>query len=139
MDGRSGVLGVAWTYGREPEWAVYENFGSITVMTKDQLTEFAWGLANSNHHFLQVIGPDLVKGDTAVLPPKFMTETKESGLIASWCMQARGGSVLNIQRVELVDEEHEKGGRGRVHKGDDGKGEGEAEEEEGSGVQEEGH
>ncbi|EHA8587353.1 7-deoxyloganetin glucosyltransferase [Cocos nucifera] len=76
-----------WLQGREPGSVVYVNYGSITVMTNEQLIEFAWGLANSKHDFLWVIRPDLVKGDTAVLPPEFLDETKERGLLASWCPQ----------------------------------------------------
>ncbi|OAY75909.1 7-deoxyloganetin glucosyltransferase [Ananas comosus] len=36
---------------------VYVNFGSITVMTNQQLIEFAWGLANSEYEFLWIIRP----------------------------------------------------------------------------------
>lgn len=66
---------------------VYVNFGSITVMTKDQLKEFAWGLANSGQTFLWIIRPDLVAGDTAVLPPEFIDMTKERGMLTNWCPQ----------------------------------------------------
>ncbi|XP_022738554.1 7-deoxyloganetin glucosyltransferase-like [Durio zibethinus] len=76
-----------WLDSKEPNSVVYVNFGSITVMTPDQLNEFAWGLANSNQTFLWVIRPDLVGGDSAILPPEFVTETKERGLLASWCPQ----------------------------------------------------
>ncbi|OVA18815.1 UDP-glucuronosyl/UDP-glucosyltransferase [Macleaya cordata] len=81
-----------WLDSKEPNSVVYVNFGSITVMTPQQLVEFAWGLANSNHTFLWVIRPDLVVGDTAVLPPEFVEETKERGMLASWCPQE---DVLN--------------------------------------------
>ncbi|KAK2972528.1 hypothetical protein RJ640_006594 [Escallonia rubra] len=60
---------------------------NITVMTADQLVEFSWGLANSNQTFLWIIRPDLVTGDSAVLPPEFRSATKERGLLASWCPQ----------------------------------------------------
>ncbi|XP_073110230.1 7-deoxyloganetin glucosyltransferase-like [Elaeis guineensis] len=76
-----------WLQGREPGSVVYVNYGSITVMTNEQLIEFAWGLANSKHDFLWVIRPDLVKGDTAMLPQEFLNETKERGLLANWCPQ----------------------------------------------------
>ncbi|KAJ4750511.1 Glycosyltransferase [Rhynchospora pubera] len=66
---------------------VYVNFGSITVMTNDQLIEFAWGLANSKCDFLWVIRNDLVKGDSAVLPPEFSVDIEGRGLLASWCRQ----------------------------------------------------
>ncbi|XP_008779905.2 7-deoxyloganetin glucosyltransferase-like [Phoenix dactylifera] len=76
-----------WLQGREPGSVVYVNYGSITMMTNEQLIEFAWGLANSKHDFLWVIRPDLVKGDSTVLPQEFLSETKERGLLASWCPQ----------------------------------------------------
>ncbi|OVA07951.1 UDP-glucuronosyl/UDP-glucosyltransferase [Macleaya cordata] len=81
-----------WLDSKEPNSVVYVNFGSITVMTTPQLIEFAWGLANSNHTFLWVIRPDLVIGDSAVLPAEFVEETKERGMLASWCPQEE---VLN--------------------------------------------
>ncbi|KAE8056919.1 hypothetical protein FH972_013651 [Carpinus fangiana] len=76
-----------WLDKKEPNSVVYVNFGSITVMTSEQLIEFAWGLANSNQTFLWIIRPDLVRGDSAVLPPEFFAETKERSLLASWCPQ----------------------------------------------------
>ncbi|GAB2231707.1 hypothetical protein Droror1_Dr00010719 [Drosera rotundifolia] len=85
-----------WLDARPSSSVVYVNFGSITVMTPAQLVEFAWGLANSKHYFLWIIRPDLVSGDTAVLPTEFVEETKERGLLASWCDQE---SVLSHQAV----------------------------------------
>ncbi|CAL8997392.1 unnamed protein product [Prunus brigantina] len=76
-----------WLDSKEPNSVVYVNFGSITVMTSEQLIEFVWGLANSNKAFLWVIRPDLVRGESAVVPPEFLEETKERGLFASWCPQ----------------------------------------------------
>ncbi|KAE9595955.1 hypothetical protein Lal_00030888 [Lupinus albus] len=76
-----------WLNTKEPNSVVYVNFGSITVMTSDQLIEFAWGLANSNKTFVWVIRPDLVAGENAVLPPEFVTQTKNRGLMLSWCPQ----------------------------------------------------
>ncbi|KAM7520781.1 hypothetical protein LguiB_019743 [Lonicera macranthoides] len=76
-----------WLDTKEPNSVVYVNFGSITVMTPDQLVEFSWGLANSKQTFVWIIRPDLVTGDSAVLPAEFLEETKERGLLASWCPQ----------------------------------------------------
>ncbi|KAJ7965730.1 Glycosyltransferase [Quillaja saponaria] len=78
---------LVWLDSKAPNSVVYVNFGSITVMTNEQLIEFAWGLANSKQEFLWVIRPDLVAGDTAVLPPEFVAETKNRGLLANWCPQ----------------------------------------------------
>ncbi|XP_031285543.1 7-deoxyloganetin glucosyltransferase-like [Pistacia vera] len=87
---------IEWLDSKEPGSVVYVNFGSITVMTPEQLTEFAWGLANSRMQFLWIIRPDLVAGDSAILAPEFLTETKDRGMLASWCPQEK---VLNHPSV----------------------------------------
>ena len=78
-----------WLDSKDPNSVVYVNFGSITVMNPQQLLEFSWGLANSKKNFLWIIRPDLVRGDSAVLPPEFLEETRERGLMASWCAQEK--------------------------------------------------
>ncbi|KAK6282320.1 hypothetical protein POUND7_016145 [Theobroma cacao] len=83
---------IEWLNSKEPNSVVYVNYGSITVMTPEQLIEFAWGLANSQRQFLWIIRPDLVAGETAILPPDFVSETKDRGMLASWCPQEQ---VLN--------------------------------------------
>ncbi|XP_022963845.1 7-deoxyloganetin glucosyltransferase-like [Cucurbita moschata] len=83
---------VEWLNSKEPNSIVYVNFGSITVMTPEQLIEFAWGLANSGKPFLWITRPDVVVGDSAILPPEFVEETKDRSMIASWCCQEQ---VLN--------------------------------------------
>ncbi|XP_073142068.1 7-deoxyloganetin glucosyltransferase-like [Henckelia pumila] len=85
-----------WLDSKEPNSVVYVNFGSITVMTPDQLVEFAWGLANSNQTFLWIIRPDLVSGEKAILPPEFLEATKERSLMGNWCPQEK---VLNHPSV----------------------------------------
>ncbi|GFZ09737.1 hypothetical protein Acr_21g0003360 [Actinidia rufa] len=85
-----------WLDSKEPGSVVYVNFGSVTVMSMHQLVEFAWGLANSNHYFLWIIRPDLVTGESAVLPLEFSAETKKRGFIAGWCPQEE---VLNHPSV----------------------------------------
>jgi UDP:flavonoid glycosyltransferase YjiC (YdhE family) len=76
-----------WLDKREPKSVVYVNYGSITVMTEQHLKEFAWGLANCKHPFLWIVRPDVVLGDSANLPKDFLEETKERGLLVSWCPQ----------------------------------------------------
>ncbi|CAL5068153.1 unnamed protein product [Urochloa decumbens] len=76
-----------WLDGRAPRSVVYVNYGSITVMTNEELVEFAWGLAGSGHDFLWVIRPDLVAGDAAVLPPEFLAAVDGRGHLATWCPQ----------------------------------------------------
>ncbi|KAF9607901.1 hypothetical protein IFM89_003715 [Coptis chinensis] len=76
-----------WLDSKEPNSVVYVNFGSITVMTPQQMIEFAWGLASSKQTFLWIIRPDLISGEAAVLTPEFIMETKERSLLACWCPQ----------------------------------------------------
>ncbi|XP_055810173.1 7-deoxyloganetin glucosyltransferase-like [Solanum dulcamara] len=81
-----------WLDNKVPNSVVYVNFGSITVMTSNQLLEFAWGLANSQQEFLWIIRPDIVSDYESILPPEFVEETKSRGMLASWCSQEE---VLN--------------------------------------------
>ncbi|XP_068637428.1 7-deoxyloganetin glucosyltransferase-like [Aristolochia californica] len=76
-----------WLDTKEPGSVVYVNFGSITVMSPQQMREFAWGLADSNHTFLWVIRPDLVEGDSAIIPPEFIELTGDRSLLMSWVPQ----------------------------------------------------
>jgi UDP:flavonoid glycosyltransferase YjiC (YdhE family) len=76
-----------WLDKREPKSIVYVNYGSVTVMTEHHLKEFAWGLANSKHPFLWIVRPDVIIGDSAILPEDFLEETRDRGLLVSWCPQ----------------------------------------------------
>ncbi|WCJ44439.1 UDP-Glycosyltransferase superfamily protein [Euphorbia peplus] len=76
-----------WLDSKQPKSVVYVNFGSVTIMTPQQLIEFAWGLANSKKEFLWIIRPDVVIGESAILPTEFLDEIKERGFLASWCQQ----------------------------------------------------
>ncbi|KAL2893784.1 7-deoxyloganetin glucosyltransferase [Bienertia sinuspersici] len=81
-----------WLDSMKSNSVVYVSFGSITTMTKENLIEFAWGLANSNHHFLWVVRPDIITGDSPLLPSEFFIKTKDRGMLANWCDQEK---VLN--------------------------------------------
>ncbi|KAL5080300.1 hypothetical protein RYX36_008721 [Vicia faba] len=85
-----------WLESKEPGSVVYVNFGSITVMTIEQLLEFAWGLANSKKPFLWIIRHDLVRGGSVILSSEFVDEISDRGLIASWCPQEK---VLNHNSI----------------------------------------
>ncbi|XP_060672213.1 7-deoxyloganetin glucosyltransferase-like [Ziziphus jujuba] len=85
-----------WLDTKPPNSVLYVNFGSIAVTTPQQLVEFGMGLANSKQNFLWIIRPDLVTGESAILPAELAVETKERGKIASWCPQEQ---VLNHPSV----------------------------------------
>ncbi|XP_057496081.1 linamarin synthase 2-like [Actinidia eriantha] len=78
-----------WLDQREPNSVVYVNYGSVTVMSEEHLREFAWGLANSKCSFLWVVRPDIVMGDSAILPEEFLEEIKGRALLVSWCNQVQ--------------------------------------------------
>ncbi|KAI9121157.1 hypothetical protein K1719_008190 [Acacia pycnantha] len=56
-----------WLQHKAPKSMVYLYFGSITVISAEQLYEFAWGLTNSKKLFLWIIRPDLVDGGSGRL------------------------------------------------------------------------
>ncbi|KAL2930047.1 7-deoxyloganetin glucosyltransferase, partial [Bienertia sinuspersici] len=78
-----------WLDTKNPNSVVYVSFESITAMTNENLVEFAWGLANSKHLFLWIVQPNLISGDTTVIPPEFLAEIKDRGLLVSWCDQEK--------------------------------------------------
>ncbi|KAL7595923.1 hypothetical protein Lser_V15G30972 [Lactuca serriola] len=81
-----------WLDSKASSSVVYVNFGSITVMSHQQLVEFCWGLANSNQPFLWILRPGIVSGESEALPLEFLRETSSRGMMAGWCPQEQ---VLN--------------------------------------------
>ncbi|KAI3685307.1 hypothetical protein L6452_34549 [Arctium lappa] len=90
-----------WLDSKESNSVVYVNFGSIAVMTPQQLVEFSWGLANSNQTFLWVIRPDLVSGDSPMLPPEFLVATKDRGC-NQWGIAMEIDSDVDRKQVEKL-------------------------------------
>ncbi|CAN8233949.1 unnamed protein product [Cochlearia groenlandica] len=80
-----------WLDGKANNTVVYVNFGSITVLTREQILEFACGLAASEKVFLWVVRSGIFDGDVAaILPADFLTETANRGkLITGWCCQEK--------------------------------------------------
>ena len=85
---------LAWLGSKEPRSVVYANFGSIVVLTSQQIEEFAWGLANSGYHFLMVLRGTMQT--TTTLAPEFVEATKDRGYVTSWCPQRE---VLRHQAI----------------------------------------
>ncbi|PIN05078.1 UDP-glucuronosyl and UDP-glucosyl transferase [Handroanthus impetiginosus] len=78
---------IAWLNQKAPNSVLYVNFGSITVLSPQQLLEFAWGLANSDQYFLWIIRPDLVSGESAILPEEYLKEVEGRAMMVEWCSQ----------------------------------------------------
>jgi len=86
---KSDTSCLTWLNKWEHNSVVYVNFGSIAVMTEQQLKEFAWGLANSKLPFLWIKREDVVTDESASLPQEFFDEIKNRGYITNWCMQEK--------------------------------------------------
>uniref|UniRef100_A0A2P2Q5W8 Glycosyltransferase n=1 Tax=Rhizophora mucronata TaxID=61149 RepID=A0A2P2Q5W8_RHIMU len=61
----------------------YISFGSLANLGIDQMEELCWGLKKGNTYFLWV----LRESEEAKLPQNFVIDTKEKGLLVSWCSQ----------------------------------------------------
>lgn len=74
-----------WLDSKEPGSVVYVSFGSLAVLTEDQMAELAWGLKRSNTHFLWVVR----ESEKQKVPGNFVEETTEMGLIITWSPQLK--------------------------------------------------
>lgn len=76
-----------WLDTKQPGSVIYVNFGSITVLNADQLSEFARGLVDSEKNFLWIVRPDLVREERTALVPEYWKEAGDRGLVTGWCPQ----------------------------------------------------
>nr|AUR26631.1 UDP-glucosyltransferase 709L1 [Centella asiatica] len=77
---------ITWLDSQSPKSVIYVSFGSLALMTRDQLMEFWHGLVNSKCKFLWVIRPDSVAGNNEI-PAEVAEGTKERGYIVGWAPQ----------------------------------------------------
>jgi UDP:flavonoid glycosyltransferase YjiC (YdhE family) len=75
---------VPWLDAQKPGSVVYVNFGSHTVLTPEQMAEFAWGLAAAGYPFLWAVRE---AGLLAGLPPNFLLEVSGRCRLTTWCAQ----------------------------------------------------
>ncbi|KAB1208444.1 Limonoid UDP-glucosyltransferase [Morella rubra] len=75
-----------WLNHQSPSSVVYVSFGSIIVLSAEQLKSIAAALKNSNRPFLWVVKGSAPDG-SGVLPLEFLEEIKDQGLIVAWCPQ----------------------------------------------------
>ena len=57
---------VKWLDCQKPYSVIYVCFGSIAVMSDQELLELAWGLEARNQPFLWIIHPDLIQGHSVL-------------------------------------------------------------------------
>lgn len=82
---------IAWLDSQPPNSVIYVSFGSITMLTKDELLEFWYGLVNSGHRFLWIIRPDSVIGNGSGngIPVELEEGMRSRGLMVEWVPQQR--------------------------------------------------
>ncbi|XP_074308049.1 7-deoxyloganetin glucosyltransferase-like [Silene latifolia] len=96
---KEDIKTLEWLDSKEPNSVLYVSFGTTLFMTNEQLIEFSWGLANSKYPFLWIIRPDMViGGGSSIIPPEFLDEVKDRGMLSSWCAQEK---VLNHPSVKV--------------------------------------
>ncbi|CAL1411789.1 unnamed protein product [Linum trigynum] len=78
---------VPWLDEQPPDSVLYVAFGSITVVSQQQFSEFALGLEMTGKPFLWVIRPDFVKGSTAEFPQGFWERVGGRGKVVGWANQ----------------------------------------------------
>uniref|UniRef100_A0A5B7A4K9 Glycosyltransferase n=1 Tax=Davidia involucrata TaxID=16924 RepID=A0A5B7A4K9_DAVIN len=80
---------MTWLDSQPSKSVIYVSFGSITVVTRDQLLEFWHGLVNSGQRFLWVMRPDSVAGKNgeSQIPAELLEGTKERGYMVGWAPQ----------------------------------------------------
>ncbi|XP_049395438.1 7-deoxyloganetic acid glucosyltransferase-like [Solanum stenotomum] len=80
---------IKWLDEQSNGSVIYVSFGSLLVVSRDEMMEFWHGLMNSKVKFLWVIRPNMLKGDVSY--DQFMKELVEGskgiGYIVSWAPQ----------------------------------------------------
>ncbi|KAK3018970.1 hypothetical protein RJ639_003389, partial [Escallonia herrerae] len=80
---------IAWLESQPFKSVIYVSFGSLAILTRDQLMEFWYGLVNSGTKFLWVMRPDLVWEENTVgeVPAELALGTSQRGCIVGWAPQ----------------------------------------------------
>ncbi|KAL6328415.1 hypothetical protein AAG906_034559 [Vitis piasezkii] len=70
---------IPWLDRQPPKSVIYVSFGSLAIITKDELGEFWHGLVNSGNRFLWVIRPDALVGkdEERQTPAELLEGTKD--------------------------------------------------------------
>ncbi|VVA37851.1 PREDICTED: UDP-glycosyltransferase, partial [Prunus dulcis] len=80
---------IAWLEKQSHKSVIYVSLGSVASIGEKELSEMAWGLANSNQPFLWVIRPGSICGLdwNETLPQGFIEAVGERGCIVKWAPQ----------------------------------------------------
>ncbi|KAL6505116.1 hypothetical protein OROGR_024933 [Orobanche gracilis] len=81
---------LSWLDSKSTGSVIYVSFGSVAVLSQQQLDELALGLELSGHAFLWVVRPGLADGSRAVYPAGFLGRVGEKmGKIVGWAPQEK--------------------------------------------------
>lgn len=72
-----------WLETKRSQSVVYISFGSMVSLQDEEMQEIAWGLKESNLHFLWVVRESEMKK----LPQSFLDSIQERGKLVTWCNQ----------------------------------------------------
>ncbi|KAH9663778.1 UDP-glycosyltransferase 84B1 [Citrus sinensis] len=77
-----------WLNKKPPSSVIYISFGSLLVLSQNQIDSIAAALINTKRPFLWVIRSQENK-EGGVLRAGFLEETKDRGLVVKWCSQEK--------------------------------------------------
>ncbi|XP_030447254.1 UDP-glycosyltransferase 76E2-like [Syzygium oleosum] len=82
---------IPWLDKQTHNSVIYVSLGSVAHMSQDQLSEMAWGLANSKEPFLWVIRPGSIPGLEWIesMDEEFKECVKDRGCIVKWAPQKK--------------------------------------------------
>ena len=81
-----------WLNNKPPSSVIYVAFGSLMELSQKQMDNIAAALKNTDKPFLWVIRPGKKGSDGqkgTELPSGFLEETKDRGLVVTWCPQGK--------------------------------------------------
>ncbi|KAL4576242.1 hypothetical protein LXL04_012333 [Taraxacum kok-saghyz] len=78
---------MTWLDKQAQKSVIYVSFGSMTLLSRNELTELWYGLVNSRKNFLWVVRPNSVAGDGQNIPPELLEGTMERGYMVRWAPQ----------------------------------------------------
>ncbi|XVF08996.1 hypothetical protein REPUB_Repub07fG0052100 [Reevesia pubescens] len=80
---------LSWLDKQTAGSVIYVAFGSIAMLSSQQLDELALGLELSGHPFLWVVRSNLTKGSSTKFPEGFANRTADRGKIVEWAPQEK--------------------------------------------------
>ncbi|KAM5576676.1 UDP-glycosyltransferase 84B2-like [Rosa sericea] len=82
---------IEWLDKQTPCSVIYVSFGRVTVLSQKQIDNISTALKNSGRPFLWALKPPAEgsKRDSGELSRGFLEETKEKGIVVTWCSQEK--------------------------------------------------